>query len=103
MKKLYVFIMVMMIAIPAFANPITITDDGAVSLTGVVDTVGYETFTIISNDERIEISMESIDDETMDSVIDTGIVKKGASVVVTGNMTDEISGPTINAEIIQLY
>jgi len=80
-----------------------VTDEGYISLTGYVDTIGNDSFTIvISDDERIDVIMEPINQETMDNLIEGDILQRDSYVTVTGSLIDDVTGSTIEAETIDV-
>ena len=47
--------------------------------------------------------MDRLKDDEKDNLMKSDIIKKGSFVEITGKLSDEISGPEIEAEIIQLF
>jgi hypothetical protein len=80
-----------------------VTDEGYISLTGYVDTVQNDSFTIIVNDDdRVDVVMEPINQQTLDNLIDSDILKRDAYVTVRGSLIEDVTGVTIEAETIDV-
>jgi hypothetical protein len=105
MKKLILTITFILGALsPAIAQDTFVTDDGYISMTGRIDFVSTDSFDMIVNDdERVEVSVDSINEATLDRLIDTDILEADKYVTVRGELEDGISGPVIKAETINVH
>ncbi len=102
--KIILFIFALFISSNAIAASTFIDESGNITVSGKVMYVGNEDFSIVVNDEQIEIQMDQINDETIEYLTDNNIVKKGSFVKVYGELGDGIGGnQVIKAETIQLY
>ena len=105
MKLLTLFAVFGLMTFPAFADPAFVSKDGIIKITGQVVSVNQSQndFVITYNDENIDVSMDSVDEETLDNLLDADIIKSGSYVTVTGTMEDSLSGPLIKANSINIY
>ena len=89
----------------AHAEPAFVTKDGYITISGEVLDVSRSRndFTIQYNDRNISVSMDDIDEDTLNQLIESDIIAQGSYVTVTGKMEDEISGPVIKANAINIY
>jgi hypothetical protein len=104
MKILGLFLTLFLFTLPAYADPAFITESGHISMTGEIDYVSSASndFTLLVDDEEIEVSIDQINEETLDQLIDTDLIDSGTYVTVTGELEDGISGPTIKASSIRI-
>ena len=102
---LLTFLFAFLLGVPsANSNTALVTDDGYIAMTGYIDYVSIDTFTIITdNDDHIEVSMDEINDETLDQLLDSDVLTEGKYVTVRGELEDGISGPVIKAETINVH
>jgi hypothetical protein len=101
-----IFIAIALLSMPlsnAWADSEFVTDDGFISVMGRIDTVGYDDFTIINNGERVDVTLDNINEDNIDRMEDAGIIKENSYVRVTGELQDTVTGTAIQAETIRLY
>ncbi len=88
----------------AMADTAIVSENGGITMTGEVDNVGSDEFTMIVNGNDVEVSMDQLNEDTLEYLIDTGVVQSGAYVTVYGDIEDDIgSRKVIKARTIQLY
>lgn len=95
----------LLLSIPVHANTATVTRGGIITLNGQITDVSAtnDSFTLSYNDEKIEVSMDQIDEETLDQLIDTGIIARDSYVTVTGRIEDDVTGAVIKANAVSVY
>ena len=105
MKLLSVLITLFLLSVPAHADPAYISEEGQITLTGEVNNVSSvkNEFTILYNGEEIDVSMDQIDEETLNLLLETNIIKSGSFITVTGELKDNVTGSIINASSINVY
>ncbi len=91
------------ISTASFADTTYVDEDGDITLNGKIVTVGIDEFTIMNNDERIDVSMADINEEVLENLIDSGIIKRDVFVSVRGSLKDDVVGSDIVAKSIRLY
>lgn len=103
MRLFFLTILTLFVATTVSAQTTIITDTGMISMRGKIESVGFNNFTIMSNDERVTVSMENLKDDATDNLMKSGIIKRGSFVEITGKLSDTVSGSEIEADVIQLY
>ena len=103
MRYIFTLILSMCLAFPAMAESGFVTEDGDITIRGPIASVGHEEFTMIFNDKRIDVTMDTMNEDMMEQLIDSGIIAKDSFVQVTGEITDDLTRPVIKASTISLY
>jgi hypothetical protein len=101
---LFAFIALLYTA-PVVADPVFITENGAITVTGRIDDVdSYDnSFTLSHDNEEIEVTMDMENGDMFDTLSDNDIIKDGSFVTVTGELEEGVYGLVINASAINLY
>jgi uncharacterized protein YdeI (BOF family) len=100
--KLFIVIGIILFNMPANASSATVSNTGHITISGNIDSVSSDSFILLYNDERVEVSMDSINNETIDQLIDTNIIKPGSYITVTGKIDKGLVNPIIMADTIKL-
>ena len=105
MKFLHMLIAMMIMAFPAHAGLASVNQDGILTINGIVQSVNRTKgeFTLKNGDNKIDVSIDDIDEDTLDQLIESGIIQKESYVTVSGKMEDGVAGPVIHASTINIY
>lgn len=104
MKILYLITALFFFNVSAHADPALVTDEGFITISGKVEAVSptKDGFTLLHGQNKINVSMDQIDDEVLNQLIDSGIIQTDSYVSVVGEMDDDVSGPVIKASTISI-
>lgn len=82
----------------------TITNEGEIRISGEIVSTGLNEFTIAKEDDsQIDVTLDSLDDSTLQGLTTTGIIKKGNYVEVVGMIDESATGTTIEAQKINIF
>ena len=105
MMKVTLFALLGVFALGVFhanAQEAYVSDEGYITMSGRVDFVSSDEFTMVSNDERIDVTMDGMDEDVIERLIESDIIKRDAYVTVTGELNDDVGGLEIEASSIDV-
>lgn len=80
-----------------------ITNDGQMRITGEIVSTNMNSFTIESNEGTMDVTLDRLNDRSLQNLKSAGILERGKYVEVTGKLEESAIKTVIAAETVSVY